>query len=75
MKTMTCAQLGGSCQEKFDAETFEEMTEMAKRHGAAMFMAGDKPHLEAIQKMQQLMQTPDAMAKWFEEKKKVFASL
>ena len=27
MKTMTCKQLGGACDEKFSAETFEKIAE------------------------------------------------
>ena len=39
MKTMTCDQLGGACKETFQAETFEEMAELSKQHGMAMFAA------------------------------------
>jgi len=73
MKTMTCKQLGGACDKTFEAETFEAMAELSKRHGMAMHKAQDAAHLEAMQKMGELMAAPAAMQRWFEEKKKLFA--
>lgn len=75
MKTMICRELGGACEKSFKAETFEEMSELVKQHGVEMFMAGDEPHLSAIRKMQQMIQTPEEMSKWFAEKKKQFDAL
>ena len=63
MKTMTCEQLGGACNEKFTANTFEEMSELVKKHGTEQFMAGDEAHLKAIGKMQAIMQAPDGLQK------------
>jgi len=31
MKTMTCKQLGGGCDTKFHANSFEEMAELSKK--------------------------------------------
>ena len=75
MKTMTCKQLGGACDEKFSAETFEEIAELSKNHGGEMFQKGDEEHLKAIEKMKDLMQDPNAMQKWFEDKRKTFEAL
>jgi hypothetical protein len=75
MKTMTCRQLGGACDLKFHAETFEEMAEQSKQHGKEMYQAGDEEHLKAMKEMQDLMQSPDAMTDWFESKRKEFDSL
>ena len=72
---MTCKQLGGACEVEFSAETFEEMAELSKKHGVEMFKKGDKDHLEAMQKMQELMQDQNAMQKWFEEKRRLFNAL
>ena len=33
MKTMTCKQLGGACDKKFHANTFDEMAGLSKKHG------------------------------------------
>jgi hypothetical protein len=75
MKTMTCNQLGGACNKEFHAETFEEMAEISKQHGMEMFQKQDAAHLEAMNKMQELMKTPVEMDKWFESKRKDFESL
>lgn len=75
MKTMTCKPLGGACEEKFSAESFEEMTEMSKAHGMEMYQKQDAAHIEAMAQMQDLMQSPADMQAWFEEKRKVFDAL
>ena len=75
MKTMTCKQLGGACDLEFHAETFEEMADQSKKHGMEMFQSGDGGHLKAMNQMQELMQTPNAMAAWFENKRKEFDAL
>jgi cell fate (sporulation/competence/biofilm development) regulator YlbF (YheA/YmcA/DUF963 family) len=75
MKTMTCKQLGGACDKKFQAETFEEIGEMAKQHGMEMFQAGDMAHLQAMEKMMNLMNDQEAMKAWIDEKRKIFDSL
>lgn len=75
MKTMTCKQLGGACDIKFNANTFEEIAEMSKNHGTEMFKINDLLHLKAMNEMQKLMQKPDAMNEWFEDKRKEFETL
>jgi len=70
MKTMTCKQLGGACNTKFHANSFEEMAELSKKHGMEMFQKGDKDHLETMNEMKKMMQTTDSMKTWFETKKK-----
>ena len=77
MKTMTCKQLGGACNQEFHASTFEEIEELSKQHGMEMFRKNDKPHLEAMHKMRELMTSADsvAMTKWLSEKRKEFDAL
>ncbi len=75
MKTMTCNQLGGACKKEFRAETFEEIAEMSKQHGMEMFQKKDEAHLNAMNKMQDLMKAPEEMKKWFESKRKEFEAL
>jgi predicted small metal-binding protein len=72
MKTMNCNQLGGACEKEFHANTFEEIAEMSKQHGMEMFQKNDEAHLKAMNDMQALMQKPEAMKDWFENKKKEF---
>ena len=75
MKTMTCMQLGGACDLEFRAETFDEMAELSKQHGMAMRKEQDAAHLEAMQKMSELMQNPGEMQKWFESRRREFEAL
>jgi len=75
MKTMTCKQLGGACDKVFQAETFDEMAELSRAHGMQMFQEGDAAHMKVIQEMMVLMNKPEEMQKWLEEKKAEFAAL
>jgi hypothetical protein len=75
MKTMTCKQLGGACEKAFTANTFEEIAEMSKKHGLEMYQKSDKPHLQAMNAMQELMKSPDAIKEWFQFKRKEFDKL
>ena len=75
MKTMTCEQLGGACEEAFQAESFDEIAAMSKTHAMRMFQQGDDAHLAAAEKMKTLMQDPSAMKDWFESRKKEFEAL
>ena len=75
MKTMTCKQLGGACNLEFKAETFEEIADLSKQHGLEMLQKGDQAHLEAMNKMKELMQSPEAMQEWFSDRRKEFDSL
>ena len=75
MKTMTCKQLGGACNLKFHADSFEEMTQLSQKHGMEMFQQEDAAHLKAMHEMKELMQSPDAMKKWMNSKRNEFDSL
>jgi len=75
MKTMTCKQLGGACDKEFHANSIEELAEISKKHGMEMFEEGDKEHLLAMNEMKILMEKPDTMKEWFENKKKEFEAL
>lgn len=74
MKEMTCKELGGACDKIFRANTFDEIAEISKLHGQEMFKRGDPDHLKAMEKMRTLMEKPEAMNRWFEEKKEIFES-
>ncbi len=75
MKTMICKQLGGACNTKFQANTFDEIAELSKKHGMEMYQAADQVHINAMKKMQELMKSPEMMKAWFENKKNEFDSL
>ena len=72
---MTCKQLGGACDIVFTAETFEEMASLSKQHGMDMYKKQDEAHLKAMQEMQEMMQSPDKMKSWMEEKRNEFEQL
>ncbi len=75
MKTMTCKQLGGACDLEFHASSFTEIAGMSQIHGSEMFQKSDEEHLKAMNEMRTLMQNPDAMKNWFENKKIEFENL
>ena len=75
MKSMNCHELGGACDEVFSAETFEEIAQLSQQHGKKMHEAQDAAHLAAMDKMRELMQDQDAMAAWFEGRRKAFDAL
>ena len=75
MKTMTCKQLGGVCDQEFSADTFDEIAEMSKKHGMEMFQQSDEAHLKAMNKMRALMSDPGSMGKWFEARRSEFDAL
>lgn len=74
---MTCKQLGGPCNAELAANTFEEMVEKSKKHAMEMVKKGDKPHIEAMEEMQEKMktQTPEQMQHWFYNKRMEFDAL
>jgi len=72
---MTCKQLGGACDMEFTAETFEEIAQLSKAHGAEMYEQKDANHLEAMGKMRELMHNPEDMQKWFASKEAEFNGL
>ena len=51
------------------------MASLSKEHAKEMFKKNDAAHLEAMRVMQLLMETPNAMQDWFEEKKQAFGVL
>ena len=74
MKSLTCKQLGGACDEVFSAETFEEIAEISKKHGTEMFMVQEPEHLKVMNEMMKLIQDPSAMQAWMQSKKELFDS-
>ncbi|WP_240495639.1 DUF1059 domain-containing protein [Vibrio barjaei] len=72
---MTCRQLGGACDLVFEAETFEQIAELSKQHGMEMYQKQEPAHLDAMNKIQAMMQNPEEMKAWYEEKKREFDAL
>lgn len=72
MKTMTCKQLGGACDQTFTANSFDEIAMMVSKHAREKVGTGDAAHIQAMNEMRTQMSSPDAMAAWMEEKRKAF---
>ena len=73
MKKMSCKQLGVACEEIFEADTFDEISELSKAHGIHMMNSKDQPHLDAMNNM--MAMTMEEMHKWLDLKKKEFEEL
>jgi predicted small metal-binding protein len=74
MKTMTCNQLGGACDAEFSGTSFDELAAQSQQHGKEMFAANDAPHLEAMNKMMELMKSGQ-MDSWMADRKAEFDAL
>jgi len=72
---MTCKQIGGACDQVFQANTFDEMADLSKAHAVEMFQQMDAAHLQVMNEMSQLMQDPEAMQKWMDDKRAEFDAL
>jgi hypothetical protein len=75
MKTMTCKQLGGACDQTFTANTFDEIALMVSKHAREMVQKGDARHIEAMNEMRNNMNSPEAMNTWMNDKRKAFDQL
>ena len=75
MKTMTCKQLGGPCDQEFHAETFDEMVKKSQQNGIEMVEKGDEEHIKVMEKMREGMKDPEAMKAWVEKVQKEFDAL
>lgn len=73
MKTMTCREMGGTCDAKFTGETVEEITSQGKAHVHELAEAGDEEHKERMDKMGKI--SPEEMKKWEDETKEKFDAL
>jgi predicted small metal-binding protein len=75
MKTMTCRQLGGACDQTFTANTFDEIAVLVSKHAREMVQKGDGAHVEAMNEMRNNMTSPETMNAWMDEKRKAFNAL
>jgi hypothetical protein len=74
MKSMTCIQLGGACEQLFSGETFDELAAHSQQHGKEMFGANDGPHMAAMGAMMELMKSGE-MDAWMAARKAEFEAL
>jgi hypothetical protein len=74
MKSMTCNQLGGACEQVFSGETFDDLAAQSQQHGTEMFGANDAPHIAAMSAMMELMKSGE-MDLWMSARKAEFEAL
>lgn len=74
MTKMTCNELGGACEKVFEAETFDEISNLSRQHGLEMAEAKDADHLAAMERMVEVMSTPNGLNDWMDDKRKLFES-
>lgn len=75
MKSMTCKQLGGACDETFSANTFDEIAMMVSKHARERVEQGDAAHIRAMNEMREQMTSPEAVNAWMDEKRQSFNAL
>lgn len=73
MKSMTCLELGGACEEIFSADNFDEIAKLSQEHGRQMAGLNDQDHLLAMEKMGEIM-AEGGFDAWFNAKKAIFES-
>ena len=74
MKSMTCIQLGGSCEQVFSGENFDDLAAQSQQHGKEMYGANDGPHMAAMGQMMELMSAGE-MDSWMAARKAEFDAL
>ncbi len=74
MKSKTCTQLGGACEQDFSSETFDDLAVPSQQHAKEMFGANDGPHLVAMKNTMELMKSGELDA-WMVARKAEFEAL
>jgi len=75
MKTMTCKQLGGACDQPHRADTADDVIKLQDKHLKEMAAAGDEAHGPAAAAMKGRWKRPLSGMKWYKTTKRDFAAL
>jgi predicted small metal-binding protein len=75
MKTMTCKQLGGACDQTFSSNNFDEIAMMVSHHAREMVQRGDTAHIGATNDMRKAMTSPETVAAWMNDRRNAFNAL
>ena len=75
MKTMTCKQLGGSCDLPLHGNTANEVIKAEDNHLKDMVARGDETHKTALKEMQGRWKNPLSGMAWYRKTKRDFAAL
>ena len=75
MKTMTCRQMGGPCDQAFRGEKADDVINQQDQHLKDMVAAGDEAHVPANNDMRGRWKHPIKGMGWYKDIKKAFAEL
>lgn len=75
MKTVTCQQLGGSCDHSHQGMTADEVIKAQDRHLKEMVANGDTAHERALKEMNGRWKNPVKGMGWYRKAKSDFAAL
>ncbi|HEY5336404.1 MAG TPA: hypothetical protein VIJ71_10355 [Mycobacteriales bacterium] len=75
MKTMTCKQLGGPCDEAHHGETADEVIKVQDAHLREVVAGGDSEHQSALNDMKGRWRHPVSGMGWYRKAKRDFAAL
>ena len=75
MKTMTCRQMGGPCDQAFRGEKADDVINQQDQHLKDQVAAGDTAHEPANKDMRGRWKHPIKGMGWYKGTKKAFAAL
>lgn len=75
MKTMTCKDLGGPCDQAFHGNTADEIIKAQDAHLKEMVAKSDEGHIASQQEMQARRKNPLKGMGWYLSIKKAFSKL
>jgi predicted small metal-binding protein len=75
MKTMTCKQLGGSCDFELHGETADQVIKAQDAHLKEMVAGGDETHRGALKAMKGRWRHPRSGMAWYKKIKSDFSAL
>ncbi|MEP1123620.1 MAG: hypothetical protein ABJH68_07000 [Ilumatobacter sp.] len=75
MKTMTCRQLGGPCDQPHRGDTADDVINAQDQHLRQAVADGDTTHESALADMKGRWKRPVSGLKWYRQAKKDFAAL
>jgi hypothetical protein len=75
MKTMTCRQLGGPCDQPHQGNTANDVIKAQDHHLRQMVEQGDAAHEPALSEMKGRWKNPLAGMGWYRQAKRDFAAL
>jgi predicted small metal-binding protein len=75
MKTMTCKDLGGSCDLALHGDTADEIIKAQDKHLKEVVAGGDESHEGALNAMKGRWKNPIKGMGWYRQTKRDFAAL